>query len=27
LTDLDPVMSLLRDLQRDGALAGFQSST
>jgi hypothetical protein len=27
LTDLDPVLSLLRDLQRDGALAGFQPST
>ena len=27
LTELDPAMSLLRELQRDGALAGFQLST
>ena len=27
LIELDPVLSLLRDLQRDGALAGFQLST
>jgi hypothetical protein len=26
LTELDPVLALLRDLQRDGALAGFQLS-
>jgi hypothetical protein len=27
LTELEPAMCLLRDLQRDGALAGFQPST